>query len=65
MIILFICTRLIRTKKYIEEEDIQKHAMLPNKESKELTYKLMAEHFISVQVRYSECYFEILCQKDV
>ncbi|CAH2055868.1 unnamed protein product, partial [Iphiclides podalirius] len=41
--------RLIRTKKYIEEDDIQKHAMLPNKECKELTYKLLEEHFISVQ----------------
>ncbi|XP_073954728.1 RNA polymerase III subunit C [Choristoneura fumiferana] len=41
--------RLIRAKKYIEEEDIQKYAMLPNKECKELTYKLLEEHFISVQ----------------
>ncbi|XP_061717107.1 DNA-directed RNA polymerase III subunit RPC3 [Cydia pomonella] len=41
--------RLIRSKKYIEEEDIQKYAMLPNKECKELTYKLLEEHFISVQ----------------
>ncbi|CAH0397188.1 unnamed protein product [Chilo suppressalis] len=41
--------RLIRTKKYIDEEDIQKHAMLPNKECKELTYKLLEEHFISLQ----------------
>ncbi|KAI8441030.1 hypothetical protein MSG28_009302 [Choristoneura fumiferana] len=40
---------LIRAKKYIEEEDIQKYAMLPNKECKELTYKLLEEHFISVQ----------------
>ncbi|KAL4706683.1 hypothetical protein ACJJTC_014438 [Scirpophaga incertulas] len=40
--------RLILAKKYIEEEDIQKHAMLPNKECKELTYKLLEEHFISV-----------------
>ncbi|XP_026751660.1 DNA-directed RNA polymerase III subunit RPC3 [Galleria mellonella] len=41
--------RLINSKKYIEEDDIQKHAMLPNKECKELTYKLLEEHFISVQ----------------
>ncbi|XP_026486384.1 DNA-directed RNA polymerase III subunit RPC3 [Vanessa tameamea] len=41
--------RLIRSKKYIEEEDIQKNAMLPNKECKELTYKLLEEHLISVQ----------------
>ncbi|XP_059046751.1 DNA-directed RNA polymerase III subunit RPC3 [Achroia grisella] len=41
--------RLIYSKKYIEEDDIQKHAMLPNKECKELTYKLLEEHFISVQ----------------
>ncbi|CAF4952069.1 unnamed protein product [Pieris macdunnoughi] len=41
--------RLIRAKKYVEEEDIQKNAMLPNKECKQLTYKLLEEHFISVQ----------------
>ncbi|XP_068623119.1 DNA-directed RNA polymerase III subunit RPC3 [Battus philenor] len=41
--------RVIRAKKYIEEDDIQKHAMLPNKECKELTYKLLEEHFISLQ----------------
>ncbi|XP_037303567.1 uncharacterized protein LOC115449680 isoform X2 [Manduca sexta] len=41
--------RLIREKKYIEEDDIQKHAMLVNKECKELTYKLLEEHFISIQ----------------
>ncbi|CAK1542697.1 unnamed protein product [Leptosia nina] len=41
--------RLIRAKKYIEEEDIQKNAMLPNKECKQLTYKLLEEHFVSVQ----------------
>ncbi|XP_072945441.1 DNA-directed RNA polymerase III subunit RPC3 isoform X2 [Epargyreus clarus] len=41
--------RVIRSKKYIEEENIQKHAMLANKECKELTYKLVEEHFISVQ----------------
>ncbi|KAJ0172728.1 hypothetical protein K1T71_011867 [Dendrolimus kikuchii] len=41
--------RLIRDKKYIEEDDIQKNAMLVNKECKELTYKLLEEHFISLQ----------------
>ncbi|XP_053616112.1 DNA-directed RNA polymerase III subunit RPC3 [Plodia interpunctella] len=41
--------RLILSKKYIEEDDIQKHAMLPNKECKQLTYKLLESHFISVQ----------------
>ncbi|XP_060806276.1 DNA-directed RNA polymerase III subunit RPC3 [Amyelois transitella] len=41
--------RLIMSKKYIEEDDIQKYAMLPNKECKQLTYKLLEEHFISVQ----------------
>ncbi|GBP64017.1 DNA-directed RNA polymerase III subunit RPC3 [Eumeta japonica] len=41
--------RLIRSKKYIEEEEIQKHAMLPNKQCKELTYRLLEDHFISVQ----------------
>lgn len=43
--------RLIKSKKYIEEEDIQKNAMLPAKESKQLTYRLLEEHFIEVQVR--------------
>ena len=47
--------RLVRSRKYIEEDDIQKNAMLVNKECKQLTYKLLEEHFISVQVnRY--CY---------
>ncbi|XP_026736541.1 DNA-directed RNA polymerase III subunit RPC3 [Trichoplusia ni] len=41
--------RLIRARKYIEEDDIQKNAMLVNKECKQLTYKLLEEHFISVQ----------------
>ncbi|KAJ8720742.1 hypothetical protein PYW08_006207 [Mythimna loreyi] len=41
--------RLIRSRKYIEEDDIQKNAMLVNKECKQLTYKLLEEHFISVQ----------------
>lgn len=40
--------RIIRDKKYIEEDDIQKNAMLVLKESKELTYKLLEEHFISL-----------------
>lgn len=52
-------SRLIYTKKYIEEDDIQKNAMLVNKECKQLTYKLMEEHFISVQVlEYILCYFD-------
>ncbi|XP_045453789.1 DNA-directed RNA polymerase III subunit RPC3 [Melitaea cinxia] len=41
--------RLIRTKKNTEEEDIQKNAMLPNKECKELTYKLLEDQFIRFQ----------------
>uniref|UniRef100_A0A2A4IWE1 DNA-directed RNA polymerase III subunit RPC3 n=1 Tax=Heliothis virescens TaxID=7102 RepID=A0A2A4IWE1_HELVI len=41
--------RLVRSRKYIEEDDIQKNAMLVNKECKQLTYKLLEEHFISVQ----------------
>lgn len=52
-------SRLIYTKKYIEEDDIQKNAMLVNKECKQLTYKLMEEHFISVQVLENIlCYFD-------
>ncbi|XP_062528126.1 DNA-directed RNA polymerase III subunit RPC3 isoform X3 [Bombyx mori] len=41
--------RIILDKKYIEEDDVQKNAMLPNKECKELSYKLLEEHFISLQ----------------
>ncbi|XP_055587362.1 DNA-directed RNA polymerase III subunit RPC3 [Uranotaenia lowii] len=41
--------RVIRLKKYIEQEDIQKEAMVPAKEAKQLTYKLLEENFLQIQ----------------
>uniref|UniRef100_A0A6B2E9S3 DNA-directed RNA polymerase III subunit RPC3 n=1 Tax=Phlebotomus kandelakii TaxID=1109342 RepID=A0A6B2E9S3_9DIPT len=40
--------RVVRMKKYIEQEDIQKEAMIPSKEAKQLTYKLLEEHFLQI-----------------
>jgi DNA-directed RNA polymerase III subunit RPC3 len=40
--------RVVRLKKFIEQEDIQKEAMMPSKEAKMLTYKLLEEHFLQV-----------------
>ncbi|CAO1428487.1 unnamed protein product [Diamesa tonsa] len=41
--------RVIRSKKYIEQEDIQKEAMIPAKEAKLFTYKLLEENFLQIQ----------------
>ncbi|KAL9694172.1 hypothetical protein quinque_013457 [Culex quinquefasciatus] len=41
--------RVIRLKKYIEQENIQKEAMIPAKEAKQLTYKLLEENFLQIQ----------------
>ncbi|XP_058812197.1 DNA-directed RNA polymerase III subunit RPC3 [Topomyia yanbarensis] len=41
--------RVTRLKKYIEQEDIQKEAMVPAKEAKQLTYKLLEENFLQIQ----------------
>uniref|UniRef100_A0A182T634 DNA-directed RNA polymerase III subunit RPC3 n=1 Tax=Anopheles maculatus TaxID=74869 RepID=A0A182T634_9DIPT len=41
--------RVIRMKKYVEQEDIQKEAMVPAKEAKQLTYKLLEENFLQIQ----------------
>ncbi|XP_058128775.1 DNA-directed RNA polymerase III subunit RPC3 [Anopheles ziemanni] len=41
--------RVIRMKRYVEQEDIQKEAMVPAKEAKQLTYKLMEENFLQIQ----------------
>lgn len=40
--------RVVRLKKYIEQENIQKEAMIPAKEAKLLTYKLLEENFLQV-----------------
>lgn len=41
--------RVIRFRGYCEQEDIQKDAMIPAKEAKLLTYKLLEEHFLQVR----------------
>ncbi|CAH0387348.1 unnamed protein product [Bemisia tabaci] len=40
--------RIIRSKKYCEQEQIQKIAMVPDKEAKKYTYKLLEENFIQL-----------------
>lgn len=40
--------RVVRQQKYIEQEEIQKLAMVPAKEAKQLTYKLLEEHFFQI-----------------
>ncbi|XP_068155292.1 LOW QUALITY PROTEIN: DNA-directed RNA polymerase III subunit RPC3 [Drosophila tropicalis] len=42
--------RVIRFKKFIEQEDLQKEAMIPAKEAKSLAYNLFQEQFIHVKV---------------
>jgi len=42
--------RVIRCKKYIEQEDLQKEAMIPSKEAKSLAYNLFQEQFIHVKI---------------
>ena len=41
--------RLVRAKKYVEQEQIQQVSMIPAKEAKLLTYKLLEENFIQMQ----------------
>lgn len=41
--------RLVRDKKYIEQEQIQQLAMIPAKEAKHLTYTLLQENYIQMQ----------------
>lgn len=38
--------RVVRTKKYIDQDDIQREAMIPAKEARLFTYKLLEENFI-------------------
>ncbi|KAG8328503.1 DNA-directed RNA polymerase III subunit RPC3 [Homalodisca vitripennis] len=42
-------TRLVRAKKYMEQDQIQQLAMIPDKEAKHLTYKLLQENFLQMQ----------------
>ncbi|CAL7945226.1 unnamed protein product [Xylocopa violacea] len=41
--------RLVRDKKYIEQEQIQQLAMIPAKEAKHLTYTLLQENYLQMQ----------------
>lgn len=41
--------RVVRTKKLIEQEDIQREAMIPGKEAKLFTYKLLEEDYLQIQ----------------
>ena len=42
--------RVIRLKKYIEQDDLQKEVMVPSKEAKHLTYRLLADNYIQMTV---------------
>lgn len=48
--------RVVRLRKFSEQEDIQKEAMVPSKEAKLFTYKLLEEHFLQV-TKQPECRF--------
>lgn len=41
--------RVVRMKKYIEQEDLQKEAMIPAKEAKLLSYNLFQEQFLQIK----------------
>uniref|UniRef100_A0A1A9X417 DNA-directed RNA polymerase III subunit RPC3 n=1 Tax=Glossina brevipalpis TaxID=37001 RepID=A0A1A9X417_9MUSC len=41
--------RVVRVKKYIEQEDLQKEAMIPAKEAKLLSYNLFQEQFLQIK----------------
>lgn len=49
VIIYFKFHRLVHHKKYIEVEQIQRLAMLADKEAKQITYKLLEENFLQMQ----------------
>lgn len=40
--------RVVRAKKFIEQEDIQREAMIPGKEAKLFTYKLQQENYLKI-----------------
>lgn len=41
--------RLVRSKKFVEQEQIQQLAMIPAKEAKHLTYTLLQENYLQMQ----------------
>lgn len=38
------------SSRYIEQDDLQKEVMVPSKEAKHLTYRLLADNYIQMQV---------------
>jgi DNA-directed RNA polymerase III subunit RPC3 len=40
--------RVVRSRNYIEQEEIQREAMIPGKEAKLFTYKLLEENFLQI-----------------
>lgn len=41
--------RVVRSRKFIEQEEIQREAMIPGKEAKLFTYKLLEENYLQIQ----------------
>lgn len=41
--------RIVRTQTYCDQDDIQKEAMIPSKEAKLFTYKLLEENFFQIK----------------
>lgn len=41
--------RLVKAKKFVDQEQIQQIAMIPAKEAKLLTYQLLQENFLQMQ----------------
>lgn len=41
--------RVVRSKKYTEQEEIQREAMIPGKEAKLYTYRLLEENYLQIQ----------------
>jgi len=46
---LLFLLRLVRAKGFVDQEQIQQVAMIPAKEAKLLTYRLLEENFLQMQ----------------
>lgn len=44
-----LANRVVRSKNFIEQEEIQRQAMIPAKEAKLYTYKLLEEHYLQAK----------------
>jgi DNA-directed RNA polymerase III subunit RPC3 len=49
MLMSVLLLRLVKAKKFVEQEQIQQVAMIPAKEAKLLTYRLLEENFLHLQ----------------